>query len=182
MTLALASNMAAEWQYHCLKMVATNTVEFDFRGQAAVTGKGYVLEKYEEVDWSTMMVFVQTNVSAKTINVGLMYAENSNGGNASGFLAGVSLATAGWVRPTWTVTQSTYQAYISASTIGALFQKGQDGAATSYYGAVPIYQNYLGGGTQKTLTYTTSSGDTTSVSYLWFRTRRLPDLTNFLVK
>ena len=175
MTIRNAINFTNAPRYVCMQMVFNSNVE------TAFTGEGSILSLNDEIDWQSMAVFVQTaeTTGAKTLNVGMLSTEA--GGNASGLLAGISTASTGWVRPTWTVSQGTNAAYISASTIGALFKKGQDGANTAEHNAVPVYQNFIGNGTSKTLSYTCASGSVAFVGFLWFRKWILPDLTNYLI-
>ena len=183
MSKGLCVNQNAEWQYECLAMIYNSNVETGFDGAAAVTGKGFVLEKYEEIDWQSCYIFVQTveSTGAKTVDVGILSSEG--GGDANGLIAAASTATLGWVRPTWTVTQATSDVnYISASTMGDLFLKGTKGTSAGGHNAIPLYQNYIGDGTAKTLTYTCATTSASFVGFFWFRHRRLPDLTNFLVK
>jgi hypothetical protein len=181
MTIGLATNMAAEWQYECLPMSFNSNVETTFDGNAAVAGKGYVIEKYQEIDWQSCYVFVQTveGTGAKTINIGILSSEYATYGPYC-FVYGASIATAGWVRPAFTVSQGTNAAYLSANTLGYAFKKGQDGANTAEHNAIPVFQNFIGDGTYKTMTYTCATTSASFVGFFWFRTRRLPDLTTFL--
>ena len=188
MTKKLGINMAAEWQYECLGPItyANGITESTMDGVTAVAGAGYVIEKYQEIDWQTCYLYVQTAEAsgAKTIDIGIFSTEYATYGPYA-FMQLASIATVGWVRPSWTISQGTNAAYISASTIGYAFKKGQDGANTAEHNAVPVYQNFIGDGTYKTMTYTINPSGTTPttfVGFFWFRTRRLPDLTNFLLK
>jgi hypothetical protein len=171
--IAIQSAMP-DWQWHCIRMTYNSNVE---------TALGYVLEKYEEVKWDSMAVFVQTVDATETVDVGLTYAENSNGGDADGFLSLISIATAGWVRPTIAITQGASNApYVSTCTYGAYFLggfKGSSGTGVTNFGS-EVMKNHIGDGTQKTMSYTCSSGSDTFVGFLYFQTRRLPDLTDFL--
>ena len=179
MTLRLPINNAADWQWECLEMTFNSNVETDFTGVAAVSGNGYVIEQNEIIDWQSLMVFVQVAETAgsKTLNLGILSTES--GGNAAGFLNGISIASVGYVRPAWTLTSiASVGYYISATTLGALFQKGNNG--TSTLAGEPIYQHYMGNGTAKTLTYTCSASSASFVGYLLFRRFKAPDLTNFL--
>lgn len=182
MTLGLAVNQCAEWQYECLPMVFNSNVETTFDGNAAAAGKGYVIEKYQEIDWQSCYLFVQTaeTTGAKTINIGIYSTEYATYGPYA-FVYGASTANVGWVRPSFTISQGTNAAYISASTMGYAFIKGQNGANTAEHNAVPIYQNFIGDGTYKTMTYTCATTSAAFVGFFWFRTRRLPNLATFLL-
>jgi len=186
MTIGPPINRTDSWQWECLEMTYANgTSETDFTGESAVSGNGYVLEQNELIKWDSIMVCVQTaEVSSnQLLNVGLMYAENSNGGNAAGFLYHVSIASTGYVRPTWTLTSiSSVGYYISASTLGAYFLKGN--AGNSAQAGEPIYQDYMGGGVQKTLTYTVNPSGatgTTFVGWLLFQRMKMPNLSRYMV-
>ena len=187
MTKGLMTNQTAEWQYECLPITYANGItESTFDGKTAVAGNGYVVEKYQEIDWQSCYIYVQTveAAGAKILDVGIFSSEYATYGPYC-FVYGASIATAGWVRPSWTVTQGTNAHYISASTIGYSFKKGSDGANTTEQNAVPIYQNFVGDGTYKTMTYTINRSGTTPTSFVgffWFRTRKLPDLSTFLTK
>jgi hypothetical protein len=176
MTIRNSINIEMYWRQCCLEMTANSNVETVFAG----SGMGQVLGQYEYIDPWSIFVFVQTaeTAGAKTLNVGMLSTES--GGNAAGILNGISIASTGWVQPTFTVSQGTNAAYISASTIGVLFKKGQDGANTAEHNAVPIYQGFIGNGTSKTLSYTCASSSTSFVGFLYFRKTYLPDLTSYL--
>ena len=86
-------------------------------------------------------VNVTTVESGKTINVGLLSSES--GGSASGIINGVSLATAGIVRPTLASTQGAFLLEAFATTPAV---------------NVPTTKPIVSTSVAKTLTYTVSSG------------------------
>lgn len=176
MTVNNPINRVEEWQWECIKLTYNNNSETD---------TGWDLPKYGEIDPFSMGIFVQTVDATETIDVGLLYSENSNGGDADGFLVGLSLATAGWVRPGIvyaqagsnypTATTQQFGAYFTATSL-----QPTAGTGVANVWALQVH-NYVGGGVQKSLSYTCSSGSDTFVGFLMFRWRQLPDLTNFLV-
>lgn len=173
MTMKLPVNSFGDWQWRVRKVTFNNAVE---------TVLGYTLEKDELVRWDTFHVFVQTAESGKTLDVGLLYSENSNGGDANGFLAAVPLTTAGRVFPAQTLTQGTNAHYISANTLGAYFNKGSDGANVAEQNAIFIGNHYRALGLQKTMSYTCSSGSAAFIGFVCFQTLKLPDLTLFQLR
>lgn len=169
------NNVVSAWRTECIKLTYNNASETD---------TGWDLPQYGEIDALSMGVFVQTIDATETINVGLLYSENSNGGDADGFLVGLSIATAGWVRPAvvWaqggsnypTATTQGFGAYFTATSL-----QPTAGTGVANVWALTIH-NHFGDGTQKSISYTCSSGSDTFVGFLMFRWRQWPDLTNFL--
>lgn len=105
---------------------------------------------------------VITAQSGKTLNVGLLASES--GGDADGFLAGVSLAAQGIVRGVATVTVGGTESYFASTTRGALL--GYLLAGTNTAGDVgTCYEkpHVAGSVTAKSVSYTGSSGTTTAV-------------------
>lgn len=170
-------NSVEEWKWEYLALTYNNAVETD---------TGWDLPLYGEIDPLSMRVFVQTIDATETINVGLLSTEV--GGDADGFLVGISIATAGWVRPRLTFTTGSSQYYVSAYTYGELFScaatggykglAGADGAGTA---GQPWLESHIGDGTAKSISYTCSSGSDSFIGFLAFRWRVWPDLTGYLV-
>lgn len=93
-------------------------------------------------------VVVETNVAASTIDIGILSTEV--GGDADGFLDGVSCATAGTIRPIGSGGTT-----LGAITKGALISdivKSGDTTAKFY----TIDKPFVGDGVAKTVSYTTS--------------------------
>jgi len=112
-----------------------------------------------------LIVDVATVDAGETIAVGLLSSEAN--GDADGFAAGVSVATALKVRPGATVTDDT-EVYISASTRGAfLVDTFTAGAATLTDVGTYVEQVYRCDGTAKTVTYTGSAGSDTAAGKIW---------------
>lgn len=186
MTIRNAINSATDWQWECLQMTANGATITDFSGNSqgsATSGYGYVLEVNEEIDWTSIMVYVQTaeTTGTKTLSIGFgVSSESGYSSSSNQLLYGVSTANTGYVRPSWTLSSiSSVGYYISASTLGTAFQVGN--AGTSALNAVPIFQNYMGNGTLKTLTYLGQSTNATFVAWFMFRRRKNPDLSKFLL-
>lgn len=92
---------------------------------------------------------VATVDATETIDVGLLSGEA--GGDADGFLDGVSVATAGHVIPTLDS---------GGQTLGVLLSADEDGS-----GAL-VPEAHLGDGTAKTVSYTLSAGSDTAEGYI----------------
>jgi len=140
----------------------------DFTTATSETDTGWDLPDHAIVE--DVMVYVDTNESGKTLDVGTYSSES--GGDADGFLDGISLATAGWVLPGATLTTGSSETYFSASTYGALlahYVAGSD-AATDH--GVFARQNYsTASQTAKSVTYT-GVGTPTDVAgsiYIFYR-------------
>jgi hypothetical protein len=133
---------------------------------------GFVLPTNSIIYPHEMWMIVDTLDSGVTVDVGILSTET--GGDADGFLDGVSAATATLVKPTVTITQGTNAHYISATTFGILFLAAAcKGANVSGQSAVPVFTPYISDGVAKTISYTPSASDT-FVGRLVFRLRQLP--------
>lgn len=116
-------------------------------------------------------VEVVTVDATETIDVGLLSTETA--GDANGFRAAVSVATAGFVADTGVITNGSTIDYTAASTYGALLVTaitGSDVVATcggkSYIGHVVTASNAT------SITYTGSAGSDTAAGYIhYFFTR-----------
>lgn len=93
---------------------------------------------------------VTTPVAASTIDVGILSSES--GGDADGFLDGVSCAAPGVIYP---IISNTTAASITLGNLLADVSKSAD--TTANYVAAPV--NYLTDGTAKSVTYTTTDND-----------------------
>ena len=107
---------------------------------------------------SDVIVEVTKEVALATIDVGLLYAENSNGGDADGFLDGESCAAKGFVKHNTVALTSA----ATTLTLGAYFKEADIKDATASAGAqtyrVPNY--HVVGGGQVSVSYTpTNSAD-----------------------
>lgn len=94
--------------------------------------------------------------TTKTLDVGLLSSES--GGDADGFLDGVSVASTGIVRGAATYTNGVNQNYISARTLGVLLWDGLDGTDEAGDAGTgnPTYHVV---GTAKSVSYTAGSND-----------------------
>jgi hypothetical protein len=102
-----------------------------------------------------VLIEATTTDNSGTIDVGLLYAENSNGGDLDGFVDGVSLATAGMQ------TLGLIDGTDASNTIGAyLYEAAVKSAdASALFARVPKVPGYVVGSTQKSVSYTTSNHD-----------------------
>jgi hypothetical protein len=103
---------------------------------------------------SDVIVEVTKEVTNATIDVGLLYAEDNNGGDADGFLDGESCAAKGFVKHNTVALTSA----VATLTLGDYFKEADIADATSGAGAqtyrVPNY--HVVGGGQVSVSYTTS--------------------------
>jgi hypothetical protein len=169
MTRQNAGMVIGDWQWAFLHLKYNAAVE---------TSTGFIVRKYMEIDCRSMMVFVKTIDSGIVVDVGLLSTET--GGDADGFIDGLSVATAGWIRPATTLTQGT-NAHYATTTFGVLFLPAAClGANVAEQNAVLDYKHHMGDGVAKTITYTPTSSDTFE-GWLAFRHRQHPDpsLDNF---
>jgi hypothetical protein len=102
---------------------------------------------------SDVIVEVTKEVDSATINVGLLSTENSNGGDADGFLVGESCAAKGFVK------HNTVDTAAASLTLGAYLKEADIADATASTGAqtyrVPNY--HVVGGGQVSVSYTTTN-------------------------
>jgi hypothetical protein len=133
---------------------------------------GFVLPTNSIIYPHEMWVMVDTVDSTETVDIGILSTES--GGDADGFIDGLSVATAGLISPGNTWTAGTNMTYISASTFGVLFlAAARKGANVTVTPPAPDYTPYVCNGVAKTISYTPSSSDT-FVGRLIFRLRQLP--------
>lgn len=146
-------------QHGCIWFGASDNTETD-------TGVDFLADTFIHDVW----VEVVTVDATETIDVGLLSTE---GGDANGFRAAVSVATAGFIKDTAVITNGSNIDYTAASTYGALLVTaitGSDAVATcggkSYIGHV------VTGANAKSITYTGSAGSDTAAGYFhYFFTR-----------
>lgn len=151
-------------EYVSLPFAASNTTEVD---------TGFALPKNSVIYPWEMFILVDTLNSGKTIDVGILSTESA--GDANGFIAGLSLTTAGMIKPSNTLTQGTNAHYISATTWGVLFMAAACmGANTAEQNAVPLFTPYICATSPCHISYTTSSADTVSVGRIVFRVHTYP--------
>jgi len=143
-----------------------------FLASSAEVSTGFVLPTNSVIYPHEMWLLVDTLDAAVTVDVGILSTET--GGDADGFLDGVSAATAGLISPALTVSQGTNANYISATTFGILFFPAAGlGANVSAQNAVPVFTPYVCNGVAKTISYTPSNSDT-FYGRLIFRLYQLP--------
>jgi hypothetical protein len=102
-------------------------------------------------------VYVTDEVASGELDVGLLSTEAS--GDADGFLDGISCATAGFIRPTATVTSGSSEEYLSATDYGVLLADFEAGADSA--GDVGTFNRlyHTCDGTTVSVTYTTTNHD-----------------------
>lgn len=108
---------------------------------------------------------VVTVDATETIDVGLLSSEG--GGDADGFIAAASVATAGKVMPGAAVTAGANETYFSANTLGEMlsdFLAGTDAATdVGTFARKP----HVCDGTAKTVSYTGSAGSDTAAGFIY---------------
>lgn len=117
---------------------------------------------------------VVTTGTGATINVGLL--STGTGGDADGFLAARSIATAGFTADTGVITAGSTDSYTAASTYGALLYKAITGTG-NLTGSTQGGRSYLGhvvtGTNTGALTYTCSTTDNTGAGYIHYWISRM---------
>lgn len=111
---------------------------------------------------------VVTQDATETIAVGLLSSETN--GDADGLLVGVSVATAGYVKPLAVTTGGT-ETYWSTTSYGSLMGVGIVGTNTASDFGVPGGTGHVvTGSNARSITYTGSAGTDTAAGYihLWF--------------
>jgi hypothetical protein len=111
--------------------------------------------------------------SGATVDVGL--ASGETGGDANGFIDGMSLATLGFVRPNVTRTLGSSADYYASTTRGALLADFTVGADTSA-ATIGNYQEieHVCDGTAKTISVSGSSGIDTASAMIYLKGYMLP--------
>lgn len=107
---------------------------------------------------------VVTVDATETLNVGILSSETA--GDADGFLAAVSVATAGIPQP-FAYTTGSNETYLSAVTLGALLATASLGndVATDV-GSFGRLRHHVTGSNGRSVTYTGSSGSDTAAGYI----------------
>ena len=109
--------------------------------------------------------------ATEDINVGILSSES--GGDADGFIAIGSVATAGIVNLIPQITGGATIDYVSANFVGALLATsivGADAVATVGGWTPKLYRT---DGTAKSITYTGSTGSDTAAGYIYFTYTKL---------
>ena len=109
---------------------------------------------------------VATADTGITLDVGLLSTES--GGDADGFLDGISVAATGLVHPDVTVTGGSNEDYLSACTYGAFladFTAGTDTATD--VGTFARHYHLTDSVTAKSISYTASAGADTAAGYIY---------------
>ena len=110
---------------------------------------------------------VETADAGITRDVGLLSTES--GGDADGFLDGISVAATGLVHPTLTVTSGSNEDYFSAATFGAFlasFTAGSDVA--NDVGTFAPITHLTDSVVAKSISYTASAGADTAAGKIYF--------------
>lgn len=126
------------------------------------TNTGIDLPRFAAV--RPVTVEVVTADATETINVGVL--SSGTGGDADGFVAGASLATAGFVRP-YIVTDGTNEDFVATPSVGALIGLGSAGTdAANDFGQGGGHSHVVTAASETRITYTCSSGSDTAAGYL----------------
>lgn len=132
-----------------------------FSAQTAETDTGFDLPA--NMLLSIPYLKVTTVDATETIDFGILSSET--GGDANGFIAAASVATAGIVLPVQ-VTNGANEAYVSTFTLGALLGAGRVGTDVATDNGMAGIAGYLTDGTAESITYTGSAGSDTAAGYL----------------
>lgn len=147
-------------------------VQFDIDRAAGEIDTGFDFKKGDIILPMMAYVDIQTaeaTAATKTVDVGLLSSEA--GGDADGFLDGVSNAAVGCVTYDATATDGANQNFWAAAPkLGALFRAGLLGADVAGEAGVMIPKPHVCDGTAKSLTYTLGAAATELVAkgYLGF--------------
>jgi len=148
--------------------------KIDFNTAATETAS-FVLPKGAMIHPDFIFVDVVTVDAGITVDVGILSTET--GGDADGLCDGISVAAAGIIRPTMTITQGTNAQYISATTFGVLILPAAlKGSNVAGHNAVPRLLPFLSDGVAQTVSYTVSSGADTFSGFLCYRVFMAPAL------
>lgn len=137
----------------------TDNVEFD---------TGFDLPTNAAVQHDGIGVHMVTKDDGETIDVGLLASES--GGDANGFIATLSVGSAGFWPAKQTTATDTGQRWFSANTLGVLLSDFLAGASGS--GASELNSGvfnpfpHVGDGTAKSISYTLTTGATEAAGYL----------------
>lgn len=126
-----------------------------FNAGGTVTDTGLDLPGKAHVH--SVAVEVVTTDATETVDVGLLASES--GGDEDGFIAGLSVAVAGLLKP-YVITQGSNEAYVSTAKYGALMGPVVVGTDVDKDNGVPQGFGHYTDGTAKSITYTPSSSDT----------------------
>jgi hypothetical protein len=135
-----------------------------FSAQTSETDTGFDLpDKCEVLD---VLVDVQTSEAGRTIDVGLLSSES--GGDADGFIVGLSIASTGLARGQAETAIGTYETYWGSNTRGALmsdYVAGSDSAGDhGLYNEKPHLSDSV---TAKSVSYSCSAGTLSAAGYIY---------------
>lgn len=115
-------------------------------------------------------VEVVTTDSTETVDIGLLASES--GGDEDGFIAAMSVASAGFIKPYVTTTGSN-ETYVSTAKYGVLMGPVLVGTDVDKDMGQAHGWGHVGDGTAKSITYTPSSSDTfAGYGYVYFKVLR----------
>lgn len=155
---AASFTMGAQWRVKKIAVTGLDGNETDSGWD--LPAKSIVYSVYVDVKTA------ESTGSTKTIDVGLLSSDS--GGDADGFLDGVSTASAKVVTGGFTYTDGTSQNYVSAHTWGVLMYQGlvgADGAGTA--GTVNLNPYLAATNTAKSVTYTVGSAATELIADIY---------------
>lgn len=136
---------------------AIKTMVIPFEKKTSEFDTGYNLPEGAVV--LDAFVDVDTEVASSTIDVGILSSES--GGDANGFIDGMSCATAGKIAP---ITSNTTSENITKGLLLGTIHKSADG--TPLYGIIP--KLWIGDGTATSISYTTSDHDIDGYIYILY--------------
>lgn len=141
-------------------------IPFDHADQTAATEEdtGFDLPKNAAVQPEGIGVHVVDVDATETIDVGLLTGET--GGDPNGFMAAVSVATAGFIAADFAVTAGSTETYFSANTLGVMLSDYIVGTDLDQDYGLGHKKPHVGDGTAKSITYTLTTGSDTASGYL----------------
>lgn len=151
------AKLAGNAKHTVLKAI---TKRFKFGDGTTETDLGFDLPAYAVVDEVLIdVITAEATGATKTLDIGLLSSES--GGDADGFLDGVSVSSTGLKRAAVTVTTGANNTYLASTTHGALmrdFVAGED-VANGGDGAINVRGHLTSSVTAKSVSVTPGSND-----------------------
>ena len=136
----------------------------DQAGDNTETDSGFDLPTDALVGPDGVGIYVQDLDAGETLDAGLLASES--GGDANGFIAAISVATAVAVAAQATITGGGSEDYFSAQLLGALLADFTAGANAATDVGTNNPKRHRGDGTAKSISWTLSAGADTAAGFI----------------
>ena len=148
-------------------------IRFDIGRSSGEIDTGFDLNANDVVlDAWVDVITPESTAATKTIDVGLLSSES--GGDADGFIDGISTATAGVKTAKVSVTTGANTKFFATTTRGVLLQDFQAGTDVDKDEGVACNKHHVCDGTAVSLTYTLGAAATELVAYGYLLILRVP--------